>query len=186
MRAPMRRRGSVTRPMGLRAIDWSPASTARPSTPVAQPASKRMAVPELPTSTSDSGSVSRSGPPSTIRDPSESRLIPAPNWPIARRVQRTSSPLDSPDNRDRPTARAASSRARCDTDLSPGTLMRPFRPPTHGSATKVVTDRAAGTSSGTLVRAGPPGPARPRLRPRPGPAHPAAPRRCGRSRGRRC
>ena len=84
-RAPMRRKGTATRSMGRRAIDESPARTVRPSMVATKPASKRMPVPELPTSMTTSGSCRRSCPPSMYSAPGP-LSAPAPRATTASRV----------------------------------------------------------------------------------------------------
>src|SRR5579875_3629413 len=143
MRTPIRRSGSAMRPIGRPAIDWSPVSTVSHGRLATQPESSRMPVPELPTSITRSGSRSWSAPPSTVTVPSGSVCTPAPKAAMAAAVWTTSSPRERPRMRLRPLARAASSKARWDTDLSPGTRSRPWRPPRAGSTRSVVTTAAS-------------------------------------------
>ena len=137
-----------------------------------------------------SGSRSRPAPPSTTTSPAGRRRRPR-RRSCARPggCAATSAPSDSPADPGRPSARAASSRARWEIDLSPGTRSRPCSPPAAtGRPTKVRhcgpsrRDRAAEVPVVQGLR----GPGRSRRRRRPAPARPARLRRCGRSRGRRC
>ncbi len=143
--APMRRSGSATRSMGRCDTESSPTSTVSHGKAAQNPDSRRMVVPELPTSMGTSDSHRRSVPPVT-RSPSTS----APRQRTARAVRATSSPPDSPRRVEVPSARAARIRARWEMDLSPGTRTRPRSglPPV---TSRVVTPGGGGT-------AGSPGP----------------------------
>ena len=190
MCAPISRSGATTRSMGRRAIDSSPDSTVSRVQAAAHPASSRIPVPELPTSTTPAGSCSRPGPPSTTTAPPGGRRRPsAPKARHGRQgVRGRPGRSTGPSGWDRPSARAASSRARWEMDLSPGTRSRPCTPTGGPDRASERASRAesAGPSSGTPRRAGRRGPGRwPRRRP-PAPARPGRLRRCGRSRGRRC
>ncbi len=126
------------------------------------------------------------GPPSTTTSPVGRPSTPAPKLRTAARVRWTSCPCDRPRSLDRPSARPASSRARWEIDLSPGTRMRPCTPEGAGAATKVLTAPAGEPSSGSRGGGGRHGPGQWPGRRRPGPARPGRLRRCGRSPGRRC
>src|SRR5438270_5896096 len=119
-RAPMVRRGTVTRSMGRFATESSPWRTVNQGRGAQKPARSRMDVPELPTSRTPWGSCRRPTPPVT-RWPSTS----APMASTAPRVRVTSWPGDRPLRVEVPSARAARSRARWEMDLSPGTVTVP-------------------------------------------------------------
>jgi len=104
-RAPIRRRGSVTRSIGRRETDSSPRKTVRHGKAAHRPASRRIVVPELPTSMAPAASWRA---PPRISPPSTS----APSASMALLVATTSAPSDSPRTRDTPWARPASIRAR--------------------------------------------------------------------------
>ncbi len=134
----MSRRGTATRSIGRLAIEASPWSTVSPSIAETKPVSRRMPVPELPTSMRCSGSRRLATPPSTYSS-SPTRSARAPRAITASRVWRTSSPFDSPLTSERPSARAAISKARCEIDLSPGARKRPLNDlPSAGSTTSCV------------------------------------------------
>ena len=123
--APMARNGATTRPIGRRASESSPVSTLKKGRPARRPLSRRMVVPELPQSTTPVGSVNAATPcPETVTADPE-MLLRTPSRVRAPRVRNTSSPPARPATRDRPSAMAANSSARCDMPLSPGTRNRP-------------------------------------------------------------
>ena len=89
--------------------------------------------------------------PQTRQRPSSSRVISAPRALSAAAVRITSSPSSKPSIPLSPTASAASMRARCDIDLSPGTRRLPARP-WLGCALKVgMAD--VGLAKSTKIRA---------------------------------
>src|SRR5436190_2109990 len=119
MRAPISRSGVTTRSIGRLLNDVSPATTVRHGNGAQNPASRRIVVPELPASTVVD--APRRLPPVTRTVPAGSPSTRAPRASTAPRVRPTSSPVERPVILDVPFARAASSRARWDIDLSPGT-----------------------------------------------------------------
>src|SRR5579875_142523 len=143
MRAPINRRGAATRSIGRRATEPSPCSTQRPSMVATRPASSRIPVPELPTSMTASGSRRCPWVPSTNSSVPLGRTL-APRATTASRVWLTSAPRFSPARRDVPDAQAATKRARCDMDLSPGTRSRPRsdRPPAGSTTATSPTARS--------------------------------------------
>ena len=122
--APMRASGSAMRSMGRRRSDASPSMRQRDARAAPKPASSRAVVPELPASMSNSA-CSELG--STMVRPSG---IDSTKQPIARRactVVRTSRESERPSITWRPRAAAPRMSARCEIDLSPGTLRMPSR-----------------------------------------------------------
>ena len=136
--APMRARGSRTRSMGRRRIEASPSSTDRKGSPASSPASSRIPVPELPTSSVPSAGSRALPPTRRVHGPSSATVVPRAS--MIRRVQATSSPSLRPRIVDVPSARPASISTRCEIDLSPGTRTRPTNGP-PGSTTWVLTGR---------------------------------------------
>ena len=105
-----------------------------------------MPVPELPTSRTSAASCR--SPPSTVSVPtrcadpaSAASAIRAPSASTIARVCATSSPALSPSMVLVPRASRARIRARCDTDLSPGTrsVPRRTRPPSTDAVPRLVT-----------------------------------------------
>ena len=119
MEAPINRSGLMIRRMGLRLSESSPTRTESNGWAARTPASKRMAVPELPISSAVSGASIRPPSPSTST-PSGVSINVAPNWASALRVARVSAASSNPDKRDRPLARLERIRALWLIDLSPG------------------------------------------------------------------
>src|SRR5579883_2200659 len=129
-RAPMRASGSVTRAIGRRRGEASPVKKTVMPWLATRPMRSRAPVPELPRSSMSSGSARPPMPtPSMLQTPSAPRVTPAPSARIAAAVRSTSSPSSRPLTRVRPMASAPRMSARCDTDLSPGTRMRPLSAP---------------------------------------------------------
>jgi len=199
-RAPISRRGSATRSIGLPRSESSPVRVVVPESVAATPASRRIPVPELPRSTGSTGAWSSDRPPCTVT------FLPwcsttAPRAATAAEVRATSSPSDSPVMVDVPSASAASSRARCEMDLSPGTSMVPtrgrppatwrMRPPSSVPAGCGPVLRLTGSVpsechwTGSHARSGRRGGRALRARPPPAPARRGRPPPSGRSRCRR-
>ena len=85
-------------------------------------------MPELPKSKSPAGDLRPPTPtPSTSQVPSGSFSVLAPKAAMALALLTTSSASKSPVMRVWPLATAPNINARCDMDLSPGTLIRPLR-----------------------------------------------------------
>ncbi len=130
----------MTRPIGRRRSDASPVTNAVNGWLARMPRRSRAEVPELPRSITSSGSARPPTPtPSTSHVPSSPRTIAAPIARSAAAVLSTSSPSRSPVISVRPTASAPSISARCEIDLSPGTLTTPAsgaagREPVSGEA----------------------------------------------------
>ncbi len=130
IRAPISSSGSVTRRIGRLDNEESPTSVLSNACPASKPASSRMPVPALPQSI---GCVAPRRPcspaPCTMRSPSDGASIRTPSWASTAAVARVSSPSRKPRIRERPSAMAASIRARCEIDLSPGTRTLPCNGP---------------------------------------------------------
>ncbi len=128
--APMRRSGSMMRPIGRPRSEASPVKVVEKAWLPAIAMARRTPVPELPKSMTASGSRQPPTPtPVTRRTPSSDRLMRAPSALMASMVARMSSPSRRPSTTVSPTARAPSIIARCEIDLSPGSLTRPFSGP---------------------------------------------------------
>ena len=187
--APIARNGSITRAMGRSTNDSSPVRTDRKGRPESRPVSKRMLVPEFPQSSTVPGSANASMPrPSTTTAPSSSDVATA-SWASAARVRPTSSPRARPVTRERPSAIAAKSNARCDIPLSPGTRNRPRTgrgPDRTSSSASCVLMPAGSGRRGSRARAARPRTRRGCARRPPARAHRRGLRASGRSRGRRC
>ena len=125
---PIRLKGSETRRMGRWFKEASPVIKARIGCPASTPISRRAPVPELPRSSTPLGSFKPPTPrPKTRQLPSLWRSAGTPQALSAAAVRNTSSPSSSPSIRLSPIAKAESSKARCDMDLSPGTRTLPYR-----------------------------------------------------------
>src|SRR5437763_1283495 len=125
-RAPKRDSGSMTRRIGRLRSEASPVTKAVNGWVARMPSSSRAEVPELPRSSTSSGSPRPPTPtPSTCQRPSPVRSMPAPIARNAAAVASTSSPSSRPVISVRPTASAPNSSARRDTDVSPGTPTLP-------------------------------------------------------------
>ena len=122
--APMRSSGRTTRFMGREESDGSPEKYVVRHWVATTPIRSLVPVPEFPRSRIDSGSHSPPTPqPRTIRLSGSGARISAPRCRRASSVRATSSPWDIPEIIVSPTASVPKIRARCDTDLSPGTQM---------------------------------------------------------------
>src|SRR6478672_6562144 len=127
MRAPIECNGSITRCMGRLDNDASPANVESNDCPASSPANSRIAVPALPQSSGDCGALRPSIPtPCTIRTEGSGISTRTPMAAKAAAVARVSAPSRNPSIRDVPSAIAASMTARCEIDLSPGTVRQPF------------------------------------------------------------
>src|ERR1700730_5429002 len=123
--APMVRSGSTTRAIGRRLSDASPSRVADTQLPASRPSNRRMVVPEFAQSSAPCGGLNDLQPPPWTRagPPVRSILTPRPRRQAT--VAATSSPSGSPSMRLSPWAIAASIKARCAIDLSPGTRSSP-------------------------------------------------------------
>ena len=127
IRAPIRRSGAATRPIGRRQSEASPVKSARIGWLATRPMSSRAEVPRIAADRTapPAGAGRRRRPrgPSRRRPPRARSARPSPASAAA--VAATSPPSFSPSIRLRPTASAARIRARCEIDLSPGTRRGP-------------------------------------------------------------
>src|ERR1700753_3369723 len=126
----MSARGSRIRRIGRLRSEASPSNTAVIGQPATAPMTSRQPVPELPKS---SGFWAWPKPPTptplTFHAKSPVRSTLAPKARIDWAVLSTSSPSSRPEIRVWPTASAPRISARCEIDLSPGTLTLPARGP---------------------------------------------------------
>ena len=121
--APICVNGVITRSIGRLHSESSPVNTLSKGWPPSSPARSRMAVPELPTSRSLCGACNpRSPTPCMEISVALGCWISTPSVVIAAMVARQSSPARNPLTSVRPLAMLPSSNARCETDLSPGTV----------------------------------------------------------------
>ena len=102
------------------------------------PMSRRAVVPELPQSMGAAGWLGPSAPqPVTVPESDPSgwafKSTSAPKASTARMEARTSSESSTPERCEVPSAMAANSTARCEMDLSPGTVTSPLKGPPKGS-----------------------------------------------------
>ena len=102
--------------------------------------SRRAVVPELPQSMGASGLRGPEAPqpvmpPARLPSGCRSNETRAPSWLTALMDERTSSESSTPDTREVPSAMAANSTARCEMDLSPGTVAAPRNGAGKGSMT---------------------------------------------------
>ena len=126
--APISRSGSATRSSGRRESDSSPTSSKRPSCPASIPGSSRIRVPALPQSIGTAGRAKAAEADAARpagRRPSSSTV--APSAATAAAVESVSSERPKPRISLSPSAIAASSSARWEMDLSPGTARSPRR-----------------------------------------------------------
>ena len=118
--------GSMIRRIGRREREASPIRTESKRCPARSPARRRIPVPELPQSRAPDGGESPSSPtPWTMRCETVGSSIATPSERNTAAVARVSSPSRKPVIRDSPSASAASMIARCEMDLSPGTVISP-------------------------------------------------------------
>ena len=125
-RAPIRSSGAITRRIGRRLSEASPVSVVANGCAASTPISSRVVVPELPASSGPAGG----------REPAKAAAVDEPGRPAAARAEgdidaerRSGRPAWTGNPRRargrgcvvRPVASAASTRARCEIDLSPGT-----------------------------------------------------------------
>src|SRR6266545_428170 len=159
MLAPIWRSGSATRRIGRLVNDASPKSSVSNRRPAQRPMSKRMEVPELPQSSGWAAARRPSKPtPWTIASRPTNRMsTPRPRSAVA--VERLSPPRPRPDASTVPPASAPNSNARCEIDLSPGTVQVPCSGPerrTRSTAwSSVGIDRRLLTTSLRWSRRGP-------------------------------
>ena len=132
MRAPIRRKGSATRP--IRAMAQGLVSGQDATERVGGqdfPSSDGRRFPNCRMSSTDRGSDSPPTPrPMTRQAPFRCLSISAPNARRTSAVASTSAPSNNPVTVDSPIASAPSMRARCEIDLSPGGGVVPLNPST--------------------------------------------------------
>ena len=122
--APIARSGAATRSSGRRLSDSSPVSVARNGRPASGPASMRIVEPELPASSTLAGARQPSSPPRIVtRAPSRSTLTPSPRRQPS--VEAQSAASEKLPMRVSPSAIAPRIAARCEMDLSPGSVNVP-------------------------------------------------------------
>ena len=126
IRVPMARRGYTIRRMGRLRSDGSPSRTAATPAPDRIPVSNRAVVPLFPQSSRGGAPPARPPPGQRIVRPpsSSSHSMAAPSRCMARTLERTSAPVESPRTTESEAASGARSAARCEIDLSPGTRTR--------------------------------------------------------------
>ncbi len=126
MRAPIWRKGVATRPIGRRVSDGSPSSLVSKGRPARRPHTRRIVVPELPQSSaiSDGLRPSKPVPFTTAFEPETSTATPKARNAAA--VEALSPPRPRPRISTVPSQSAPNSNARCEIDLSPGTLHAPL------------------------------------------------------------
>jgi hypothetical protein len=123
----MPRSGRTMRPMGRRRICVVPLRKLTNCCPTSRPVSMRIVVPELPQSRTSLGSCKPSRPrPWTINSVGVMTSICTPNWRITLTVERQSPPSRKLRTCVAPAAMLPNMTARCEMDLSPGTVQRPM------------------------------------------------------------
>ena len=128
--APIRSRGSWMRRIGREFSDSSPESVTVMGDPAQSPASRRMPVPELPTSSGPAGSSILPPVPWMERMPFSSNQERAPKASMALSVFRQSSAWRKPEMVLTPDDMPARRAVRCEMLLSPGTrTLPPVKPP---------------------------------------------------------
>ena len=128
--APIWLSGSITRPIGRFDRLASPMNVAVSRWLATSPINNRVEVPLLPMSSAPEGCMRPPTPtPCTVQLPSPFRSVCAPIARMAAAVAKTSSPSSKPEIWLVPTASALNIRARCEMDLSPGTLSVPRNGP---------------------------------------------------------
>ncbi len=192
--APIDRSGSTTLPIGRLRREASPVRVEWNGREASSPAISRRQVPALPQSITTSGSRMASTPaPWTVTTPPGAVRIRTPRCSSARRVACASSPPPMCSILLLPVAMAAKRYARCEIDLSPGTLTEPRNgraPPrttsagSDGIGARPVT-RSPSARSGSRGQRGRPRTPAPRRRGRPRPSRHRLPRSSARSPGRR-
>ena len=135
---PIFARGATMRRMGRFLSDSSPVMVTSMSQGATTPMSRRAVVPELPQSMGATGWLGPSAPqPVTVPESDPSgwafKSTSAPKASTARMEARTSSESSTPERCEVPSAMAANSTARCEMDLSPGTVTSPLKGPPKGS-----------------------------------------------------
>ncbi len=135
---PIFARGATMRRMGRFLSDSSPVMVTLMSQGATMPMSRRAVVPELPQSMGAAGWLGPSAPqPVTVPESDPSgwafKSTSAPRASTARMEARTSSESSTPERCEVPSAMAANSTARCEMDLSPGTVTSPVKGPPKGS-----------------------------------------------------
>ena len=135
---PIFARGATMRRMGRFLSDSSPVMVTSMSQGATMPMSRRAVVPELPQSMGAAGWLGPSAPqPVTVPESDPSgwafKSTSAPKASTARMEARTSSESSTPERCEVPSAMAANSTARCEMDLSPGTVTSPLKGPPKGS-----------------------------------------------------
>ena len=135
---PIFARGATMRRMGRFLSDSSPVMVTSMSQGATTPMSRRAVVPELPQSMGAAGWLGPSAPqPVTVPESDPSgwafKSTSAPKASTARMDARTSSESSTPERCEVPSAMAANSTARCEMDLSPGTVTSPLKGPPKGS-----------------------------------------------------
>ena len=130
---PIFARGATMRRMGRFLSDSSPVMVTSMSQGATMPMSRRAVVPELPQSMGAAGWLGPSAPqPVTVPVSDAVGLggrvdTTAPRASTARMEARTSSESSTPVRCEVPAAMAANSTARCEMDLSPGTVTSPLQ-----------------------------------------------------------
>lgn len=124
--------------MGRFLSDSSPVMVTSMSHGATMPMSRRAVVPELPQSMGAAGLAGALGAPAGDGAGKRSvgwafKSTSAPKASTARMEARTSSESSTPERCEVPSAMAANSTARCEMDLSPGTVTSPLKGPPKGS-----------------------------------------------------
>jgi len=133
--APRALKGATRRRIGRARSDVSPVSVETNGRPANAPAISRNVVPELPQSNFALGVVQPVTPGDLTTSPENS--TPRPRSRSS--VEETSAPGPRPDTQLSPSAIAARISARCDSDLSPGTVASERKAPRGGLMLSSVT-----------------------------------------------